>query len=81
MEWIPKIDLTDEPAEKPWRELQKYREEQNPGAYSGAPSKGYKFEDPCQECGMPKTEIVDLGNEWYYECWWCTERTAEPPKK
>lgn len=31
---------------------------------------------PCEECGRPKTEYVDLGTKGRYECWWCTERAA-----
>jgi len=31
---------------------------------------------PCDTCGQPKTEYVDLGRKGYYECWWCTRRAG-----
>jgi hypothetical protein len=39
-----------------------------------APVKG-KLE-PCEDCGNPKSEYVDLGTKGVYRCWWCNHRAA-----
>ena len=30
--------------------------------------------EPCEDCGRPKSEYVDLGTHGIYRCWWCNQR-------
>ena len=32
--------------------------------------------EPCEQCGMPKSEYRDLGTKGYYVCWYCSDRAA-----
>lgn len=34
--------------------------------------------EPCENCGRPKSEYLDLGRKGYFECWWCQDRAAGP---
>ena len=33
--------------------------------------KHHTLGEPCEECGRPKSEYVDLGTKGYYECYYC----------
>lgn len=41
--------------------------------------KYHTFLEPCDGCGRPKTESLDLGRKGYYVCWWCHDRAADGP--
>lgn len=36
----------------------------------------YGEHEPCEDCGRPKSEYVDLGTHGVFRCWWCEERTG-----